>query len=686
MDGLKMELAQTKDDTTEIRLLIESSVRQHLVNPEQAHSLVQDAKKQVQKLSTLNEKAQGLQLIGIGYYHLKQLDSAVFYFEQAERQVLQMTDSYQSAEAFYRLGLNYDKYDYLTPALQVFEQALGIYQKLEAKEKEIILQEKLALLYEKIRDYPKALSFLRNSLKIREQMGDQLLLAGTLNKIGQNLEQQQSYEYALPYFFRSKSIYQRMDDKPALSYLYLHIGSVHGQLGHLDSAHFYLQESLFLAKQFNDGLIHTLCLSELGRLLEKSGAVTTAIVTLKKAFGEATKQGLIQEKIKISQMLYRLFKQQNNSQESLFYHEIYQSIKDSITAVEHEKNLLRLEADYEFEKELQLFGHGEEKEAKRKSEELRQSRLIRFVMAVMLSFTLIILLIVYRYYQLKQDSNKMLMRLNKKVIYQKNVLTIQNKQLTELDQMKSHFFTNISHEFRTPLTVIDGMVQQIKKAPEKWTKKGLQMIERSNSHLLQLINQILDLRKLESGKLKLNLVRNDVVSYIREVFESFESLGENKGVKLHFLCQEKELLMDYDAEKLLRVLSNLLSNAIKFTPAGGDVYLIVSKGISDLQRHDVFEDSNQLEIKIRDTGIGIPSNKLPFIFDRFYQVDDGQGQEVEGTGIGLALSRELVKVMNGSIQVFSEPERGTTFKLVIPGKGKSAFSNNISTMKPSELY
>ncbi len=233
-------------------------------------------------------------------------------------------------------------------------------------------------------------------------------------------------------------------------------------------------------------------------------------------------------------------------------------------------------------------------------------------------------------------------------------LAQKNEQLRDLDEIKSRFFTNIAHEFRTPLTIISGMANQIKENPELWLEKGIKMISRNSDSLLNLVNQILDLRKLEAGKLQLNLVQGDVMQYLNYMLESFQSLAESKELQLHFLSGGGSFYMDYDPEKLLRIVSNLLSNAIKYTREGGNVYLMVD------------QVANTLQIRVKDTGVGIPADQLPFIFDRFYQVDDSSTRPGEGTGIGLALTKELVKLLDGDIRVESTLGKGSTFFVTLP--------------------
>lgn len=228
-------------------------------------------------------------------------------------------------------------------------------------------------------------------------------------------------------------------------------------------------------------------------------------------------------------------------------------------------------------------------------------------------------------------------------------------RLRELDQVKSRLYTNITHEFRTPLSIILGLTGQVKKEVEARAVPHLDMIERNGRHLLQLVNQLLDLSKVDSGKFNLNYQQADIINYLKYLIESFHSLAEQKAIQLHFLSDLDSLMMDYDQERLQHIFYNLLSNALKFTPEGGHIYLQVDQ-LSDLE----------LELKLKDTGVGIPEDQLIKIFDRFYQLDDSDTRRAEGTGIGLALVKELIKLMGGSIVVKSKPGRGTEFIITMP--------------------
>lgn len=198
---------------------------------------------------------------------------------------------------------------------------------------------------------------------------------------------------------------------------------------------------------------------------------------------------------------------------------------------------------------------------------------------------------------------------------------------------------------------------------------NFQLIERNGTNLLGLVNQMLELAKMEDGAARLNLQQGDVVSYLKYVTNNFHSMATDKQLGLHFLSDLDELVMDYDAEKLQRVLSNLLSNAVKFTPAGGNVYVTVN-ATRDLTN---FENLSNLTIKVRDTGPGIPSDKLPHIFDRFFQATESA--QYQGSGIGLALTKEFVKLMGGEISARSRSGEGAEFVVTIP-VGDLRFTND----------
>ena len=239
----------------------------------------------------------------------------------------------------------------------------------------------------------------------------------------------------------------------------------------------------------------------------------------------------------------------------------------------------------------------------------------------------------------------------------------ENKRLKEVNNLKSSLYTNITHEFRTPLTVILGMVDTlrtnlIKKELLSNAEKPLEMIERNGKNLLQLINEMLDLAKLESGTLEVNMAQADIVAFIKYVGESFQSLAKVSNVDLTIYSEVEELVMDFDDHKVQAILSNLLSNAIKFSQEKGKIIVHINK--------EVDKNREFLVVKIKDEGIGIAENELQYIFDRFHQIENPNSKTMKGSGLGLALVKDLVALMKGDISVKSAKGKGSEFKLVLP--------------------
>ena len=249
---------------------------------------------------------------------------------------------------------------------------------------------------------------------------------------------------------------------------------------------------------------------------------------------------------------------------------------------------------------------------------------------------------------------------------QRELARVETEKLREIDRLKSRFFANISHEFRTPLTLITGPVEQMLSGEFKGNvREQYRMILRNGNRLLRLINQLLDISRLEAGRLKLQACETEIVPFLQKVVSAFESFAVQKGIHLSFLTPETAHKAYVDRDKLEKIMNNLLSNACKFTEAGGSISVQLSVD-SNQSKDEKLTTDNCLLITVSDTGIGISPERLPHIFDRFYQVDDSQTRAQEGSGIGLALTRELVELHYGEITVESTPGDGTTFKVRLP--------------------
>lgn len=233
------------------------------------------------------------------------------------------------------------------------------------------------------------------------------------------------------------------------------------------------------------------------------------------------------------------------------------------------------------------------------------------------------------------------------------------QRLHELDMMKIKFFTNVSHEFRTPLSlIITPLEKLIKQAPPSAEKKQFLLIHRNARRLLNMVNQLLDFRKLEEQELQLNKTAGDIIRFIKNISHSFTDIAENKNISFNFHSSEESFFTLFDHDKLERILFNLLSNAFKFTPIGGAVNVLA----------EVADKNNEktLELKVFDSGIGISKDKQEKIFDRFFQNAIPGSMVNQGSGIGLAITKEFVKLHGGSISIESEADKGSCFIVSLP--------------------
>ena len=243
----------------------------------------------------------------------------------------------------------------------------------------------------------------------------------------------------------------------------------------------------------------------------------------------------------------------------------------------------------------------------------------------------------------------------------------QARQMHQLDLMKIKFFTNVSHEFRTPLSLILSPIDDmIKNTGSPGSQHQLTMIKRNGKRLLNLVNQLMDFRKMEYNELKLSLTEGDIIKFIKEVSSSFSDVAHQKQIQYVFECETCSLITNFDHDKIERIFFNLLSNAFKFTPSGGHISVLLS-----LLSTDVLTPNEKiLSVKILDTGIGIPKENHEKIFERFYQVNMPESLLNQGSGIGLSITKEFVKMHGGIIEMESEPGYGTCFSLTIPVSGQ----------------
>ncbi|MGD1895024.1 MAG: tetratricopeptide repeat protein, partial [Cyclobacteriaceae bacterium] len=512
-------------------------------------------------------------LYDLGYFYLfhrrEQLDSALYYYHQSLEVNTPIIDTLLCADAIAEIGVYYYILGDHQKGLEYAEQSLAVSPILPAMNTAGICLDNLGR-------HAEAIEYYLKGLKIKES--EVYWKPFFLITLGRSYNLQKEYEKALPYLHEAKEIFQeknRLQLIITLEYLGLSLT----ELGQYDEAIDYYREAIEFARQHNytddlfmpaNGLGKTYAIInevdsarkylylaldyatrvqeenyrisssiELGKLDILEGLTRQGIARLTSVREDALKADRKDYVIDVNKALYEAYKQLGNYRQALFHHEEFKAFSDSVFNKESTAQIARLESQHEFDQEKQQLEFDKQQELAQKDSQLQRQRTFQIATAAALLVALVVVLIIVRYYRLKQRANRELTKLNEEVQGQK-------RQLEELNQVKSRFFTNISHELRTPLTIIGGMTRQIEKKPDQWLAAGLQMSQRNSDQLLNLVNQILDLRKLESGTLKLDLIQSDIIFYLRYIVESFHSLAESQQIELHFRSQPQQLLMDYD--------------------------------------------------------------------------------------------------------------------------------------------
>lgn len=290
--------------------------------------------------------------------------------------------------------------------------------------------------------------------------------------------------------------------------------------------------------------------------------------------------------------------------------------------------------------------------------------------------------------------NEKLESQNKEILNQRDEVINLNKKLNLVSQLKLSFFTNISHEFRTPLTLIIGPLERLLKEYHlnSEVNSTLQVMQRNAHRLLYLINQIMDFRKIEKGRMELHAQKVDISRFIKGLYSAFQPLAEIKEIRFDYSEKNVPEAIWVDVQKLENIIYNLLSNAFKYTPKGGLVELKI-EGMeiegSRLPKSTAVEypTSSVISFKICDSGIGISEENLPLIFKRFYRIESEEAFKISGSGVGLAITEELVKTHHGEIYVDSHPGKGSVFEVQVPELSSSheLKSENQPDIQPTDI-
>jgi signal transduction histidine kinase/DNA-binding response OmpR family regulator len=446
---------------------------------------------------------------------------------------------------------------------------------------------------------------------------------------------------ALSLFLKSESVEKEHPNLYYLPVIYTNIGSIYGDQTNYDPKKEldYYYKALSLSEKAQNYYAKARVLSRLGQAMLREKEFASSENYLKKSQQIARSIGLKTVVRDNYLHLMNLKMRQGNFLQSSAYQKAYYDLRDSLSNEKKTREIVELETRHEREKKQQ--------EIKLLTQEKRNASILRNSLLMGLGLTILFGAVLYNLQQKKNQKAKQLLAFQKTL----------NDKLKETDALKSRFFANISHEFRTPLSLIIAPVEEKLMLPGQVgiDKESSKLILRNAKRLLTLVNQILDLSKLEAKKMELQVRLGNLETFLKIVTASFELVAHKKKIifSRHIHLYNPEI--EFDADKIETIVTNLLINSFKFTPAGGTVNIAVRE----------FTEEKQIKITIADTGIGIPEEDKQHLFSPFYQVREIHDGDL-GTGLGLSLVKELVKLHEGSIDLESTINQGTTITVVLP--------------------
>ena len=624
-----------------------------------------------------------------------EVEAATAQFEASLAYARQIPDPTGEANALNNLAVIAEAMGEPNEALTYLEQALRAYQQIPDSAGICRVMVNQAYLYDELEQNDSAISLLFRVLPIQEAMGLRQQEAATRNQLGnlyleKNLQTEAVAQYRLSYHLS-----EQIGDAAGSALAQQNLGNVLENQGKLEEAQAAYQAALSWAQQTEDQEMVGTILVNLGQLLLDAPAtrqraaqyfdqalplleaadsdVLPGLYNGKALWHETNQQGdsalyyaelslvsarawgQLQSEEKALAILQILYRQRGDYARALAYRDTLDLITDSLFNLSSAQNLNQLRTAYQTEKkerENLLL----QQDLTQRELEATQQRAQRNLILGITGVVLVLGLAGFGWYR-----NRQRLRLKEQAfeLEQERARQEQRRKeaekLRELDAMKTRFFTNVSHEFRTPLTLILGQNEQLQRAvSDPQLEPRFEMVDRNGHRLLDLVNQVLDVAKLEAGGMELEPVALDAIPYLKHLLYAFESSAEAKGIALHFDSALDRLDTAFDIKKIERVLFNLLSNAMKFTPAGGEVRLRVQREGSDLV------------VGVQDSGVGIAASQLSHVFDRFYQADSSSSQPQPGTGIGLSLAKELAELHGGSLRAESAEGQGSTFWLRLP--------------------
>lgn len=666
-DSIAKVIENTKVDSIKIKLLVDLAILHN--EKDNVNNIIarRNSLNQARLLATETNKLKllskycdykGVNLRNTGKYNLS-LMLHQFALEIAKQENLLAL----SSTIYNNIGVVYRRIDEYYKALEAHLNALKIAEKLEDNRSEAIAINSIGNIQMALGNYDEALENFRKSLTFEQERENKLGIAINLNNIGNVYFQNKDYSKAIEYYNLSLALNKEINSFRGQAICNSDLGKVYQKMGNINKAKEYYQKALSINLNHNDRIFLSDSYIKLGMVFIDQHNLEAALKNINQGLKIAKEIGS-KEDIKDSHFgLYNIYKSLNQYKIALQHYDTFHIYRDSIMNISLQKEIVRLKLKFDSDSKENLISILEQQS---KIDQLNIKRQKVYNLLILSAFIIALGAVSFLTFYLytKNRSNKILTRKNEEIDRARHNLKkladdlyIAIQQAEESNRIKTEFLANMSHEIRTPLNSVIGFSELMAKQKlTKSQKDYLSLIRSSANVLLILINDVLDLSKIEAGKIDITYRPLKIKSLIDELELIFKKRAEDKSVNLTFSLSDSfpEYII-FSELRLRQILLNLISNALKFTSNGNIKIDIGAKNANDNIIKEVI-------ISVCDTGLGIDKKEQDKIFEAFYQADTDTKNQ--GTGLGLAITKRLVNAMNGNIILVSEKGKGSTFTMV----------------------
>ncbi|MCX7985428.1 MAG: tetratricopeptide repeat protein [Bacteroidales bacterium] len=651
----------TFPDSNEVKKLIKLTVNYTGIDNFKALENVNKAIELSEKIEYIAGIAESYYKRAILYYYMAEYKKAEQDLHKVFEYRTKLKDSKGLADVYQMRGIILDAYYQHDQAIEIFFKAIDLYKKINDKDGLSAAYGNIAISYTILNDYDNSIKYQRKSLEYAFQLKDYESVAISYYEIAVCYEKMNALDKALM-FLDSAEYFHNIAGKLSGKAAVLNSkGIVFKKLKQYDKALNLINEAILINTKLNQRQDLSLNFLNKGEIMILTGNYLEAIRYLTDVIRISQEIANYDVLANAYKFLSRAYKQLNLFDKSLEYYEKYDALKDTTTIDDAKKRMLMLQAYYndkQKENEIVILNQ----QNKLKEVHIKRQRYLLFFSTIVFIFLATIAYLWYKRYKEKKALNAILEKQYLKIQEQKDEIENQKKsievqaqQLKELNEYKTRFYENISHEFRTPLTLILSPLEQLINNEKDVNIVGLyQIMHRNALRLKNQIDNILQLTKIESNEIKLNLQQIDLCEFIPGIINNFEYEIQQKNLHIEFVTDLKQCFFMADIEKLETIFFNLIGNAIRHNNSGCRIKI------------SLFGNDNVLLISVKDNGQGIDKNLMPFIFDRFKP----HVFETSGFGLGLNIVKELIELHNGKISVTSEYGQGTEFIIELPQCGK----------------